>query len=121
MKGLELPMTLDKLDISDSLTWEEDLPRPQWDLINTSVESQISAHERDVAWAMIGRQWLEKLGPALGRPAGYNLPVVELVRVNPIGREHVTHEMVTFTVLSRRRYILYNDLRKWECRSSYFS
>jgi hypothetical protein len=29
--------------------------------------------------------------------------------------------MVTFTVLSRRRYILYNDLRKWECRSSYFS
>jgi hypothetical protein len=67
MKGLELPMTLDKLDISDSLTWEEDLPRPQWDLINTWVESQISAHERDVAWAMIGRQWLEKLGPALGR------------------------------------------------------
>jgi hypothetical protein len=58
---------------------------------------------------------------ALRRPAGHNLPVVELVRVNLIGREHVTHEMVTFTVLSRRRYILYNDLRKWECRSSYFS
>jgi hypothetical protein len=59
--------------------------------------------------------------PFVRRPAGHNLPVVELVRVNLIGREHVTHEMVTFTVLSRRRYILYNDLRKLECRSSYFS
>jgi hypothetical protein len=75
------------------------------------------------------------------RLAGHTLPVVELVRVKPwthmgsatggfssrrtpyavITREQVTHEIVTFTVLSRRRYILYNDLRKWKCRSSYFS
>jgi hypothetical protein len=29
--------------------------------------------------------------------------------------------MVTFTASSRRRYMLYNDLRNCECRSSYFS
>jgi hypothetical protein len=60
-------MPTNRIDISDSFTWEEDLPRPQWDLINTWVETQIAAEERDAAWAVIGRQWLEKLGPAMGR------------------------------------------------------
>jgi hypothetical protein len=76
---------------------------------------------RGLAGSIPARGALHETTGAVRRPAGHNLPVVKLVRVKLIGREHVTHEMVTFTVLSRRRYILYNDLRKWECRSSYFS
>jgi len=57
----------DRLDISDSFTWEEDLPRPQWDLIRTWVEPQVEPDDRAAAWTDIARQWLEKLGGALGR------------------------------------------------------
>lgn len=34
----------EELDISGLLTWEEGLPSPQWDLIDTWVESR---HEPD--------------------------------------------------------------------------
>src|SRR5262249_18337812 len=54
------------IDISDSFTWEEGLPRPQWDLLSTWVESRVEPAEHAAAWTHIARQWLEKLGPALG-------------------------------------------------------
>jgi hypothetical protein len=60
-------MTADRLDISDSFTWEEDLPRPQWDLLATWVQERVEPADRPAAWTDIARQWLEKLRPALGR------------------------------------------------------
>jgi hypothetical protein len=59
-------MTENELDISGSLTWEEGLPHPQWDLIETWVESRCAPDARGDAWVGIGRQWLAELGPALG-------------------------------------------------------
>jgi hypothetical protein len=57
----------DNVDISGLLTWDEGLPRPQWDLVTAWVENCVPLHGRHDAWTTIGRQWLEKLGPALGR------------------------------------------------------
>ncbi len=53
-------------DISVWLSWEDGLPRPQWDLIETWVESQHEPPARCGAWAGVGRQWLAELGKALG-------------------------------------------------------
>src|SRR5947209_6504810 len=61
-------MTADHLDISDSFTWDEDLPRPQWDLLATWVETRVELEEQSAGWTAITRQWLEKLAEALGRP-----------------------------------------------------
>ena len=58
-------MTDKKIDISDSLTWEEGIPVPQWDLLSSWVESQVAAEEAFAAWTDIARQWLEHLGEAL--------------------------------------------------------
>jgi hypothetical protein len=56
-----------ELDISGSLTWEEGLPHPQWDLIATWIESRCPHDGQSAAWVAAGRQWLAELGPALGR------------------------------------------------------
>ena len=55
-----------ELDISGSLTWEEGLPRPQWDLIETWVASRCEPDSRQDAWVSAARQWLAELGQALG-------------------------------------------------------
>jgi hypothetical protein len=52
-------------DISDCLTWEEDLPRPQWDLISSFI-SKLDDDEQSAAWADVVDQWLERLAEALG-------------------------------------------------------
>jgi hypothetical protein len=54
------------LDISGSLTWEEGLPLPQWDLIDSWIESNCPPDAWREAWVAVGRQWLAELGPALG-------------------------------------------------------
>ena len=54
------------LDISDSLTWEDGLPRPPWDLIATWIQPDDDSLDQHVAWTAIVRQWLAALGPALG-------------------------------------------------------
>jgi hypothetical protein len=54
------------IDISDSFTWEEGLPRPQWDLLGTWVESKVDPAEHMIAWSEIARQWLQTLQPELG-------------------------------------------------------
>ncbi len=54
------------LDISGSLVWEDGLPRPRWDLIETWVESRCEPSARREAWTAVERQWLAELGPALG-------------------------------------------------------
>lgn len=59
-------MGANDIDISDSLTWEEGLPRPAWDLLETWVESRCSPEDRGDAWVAVLRQWLAELGPALG-------------------------------------------------------
>jgi hypothetical protein len=59
-------MPPERLDISDSFIWEEGLPRPQWDLLTAWVEARVAPDDRAAAWTDISRQWLEKLGPALG-------------------------------------------------------
>jgi hypothetical protein len=59
-------MRSEELDISSSLTWEEGLPRPQWDLINTWVESRCEPDSRQDAWDSVVRQWLAQLGEGLG-------------------------------------------------------
>jgi hypothetical protein len=59
-------MAHDSIDVSDSFTWEEGLPRPQWEILSTWVESRVEPDDRPAAWTAIGRQWLDRLGEALG-------------------------------------------------------
>lgn len=54
-----------EFDISGSLTWEDGLPRPQWDLIKTWIESNCDTDGQLDAWVAVERQWLTKLGAAL--------------------------------------------------------
>lgn len=60
-------MATERLDITDCFTWEEDLPRPQWDLIQSWVASRIEPEDHGKVWSDIVRQWLEKLGEFLGK------------------------------------------------------
>jgi hypothetical protein len=55
-----------QLDISDSFEWVEDLPRPQWDVIEAWVESHVGDSQACEVWTDIARQWLHKLGEPLG-------------------------------------------------------
>jgi hypothetical protein len=61
-------MSANRLDISDSFTWQEDLPRPQWDLLSAWVQSRVEPEERFEAWTDIARQWLTHLSSALDGP-----------------------------------------------------
>ena len=63
-------MSDNELDISDSLCWEDGLPLPRWDLIETLVESQCEPQTRPDVWIAVQRQWLAELGAALG--VGYD-------------------------------------------------
>jgi hypothetical protein len=55
-----------ELDFSTALTWEEGLPRPQWDLIKVWIDSRGDHEQADDTWAMVERQWLAHLAKALG-------------------------------------------------------
>ena len=57
-------MTFERFDISDALSWEDGLPRPRWDDLQTRVEAT-APDGRAAAWTDISRQWLEALRPAL--------------------------------------------------------
>src|SRR5262249_5755606 len=59
-------MPPERLDISDSFTWDEDLPRPQWDLLTTWVENRVEPRDQYEAWTDIARQWLDRLREELG-------------------------------------------------------
>jgi hypothetical protein len=59
------------MEISDSLTWEEGLPRPRWDVLAARVEAFDGPEARHAAWTEIARRWLEELRRALG--ADYRL------------------------------------------------
>lgn len=50
------------------MNWEEDLPRPQWDLIESWVESQHSPDHHREAWTVAARAWLNHLAETLGKP-----------------------------------------------------
>jgi hypothetical protein len=63
-------MTADRLDITSSCTWQEDFPRPRWDLLTAWIETHVDPADRPAAWADLTRQWLEKLREALGRGHG---------------------------------------------------
>ena len=77
-------MSGDDLDISGLVTWEEGLPRPQWDLIEAWAESREDAAGQGAAWTAAGRQWLALLGEALGR--GYEVAETEhFLGVGPSG------------------------------------
>lgn len=58
-------MSPEDIDITDSLTWEDGLPHPQWDLITTWVDSRYGIEDQRDAWVAIGRQWLTELAAAL--------------------------------------------------------
>lgn len=53
------------LDLSYSFDWIDGLPRPQWDVIEAWVNSQIAAGDRKKAWSEIASQWLLRLAEAL--------------------------------------------------------
>jgi len=59
-------MSGEHLDISGLLTWDEGLPRPQWDVIQAWVDSRCEPDSQQDAWVSAGRQWLAELGQALG-------------------------------------------------------
>jgi|GEM_PF-5908467 len=50
-------MNADDIDITDSFTWEDGLPHPQWDLIEAWVNSRYDLENQRDAWIAIGRQW----------------------------------------------------------------
>src|SRR5262249_5828808 len=58
----------EELDITDALTWEEGLPRPQWDLIDSWVQSRNDPDDQHDAWVLATRQWLTHLGNELNPP-----------------------------------------------------
>jgi hypothetical protein len=63
-----------KVVIFDALTWEEGLPRPQWEFLRLRVEAEgdaRSADETHEVWSGLARQWLEALRDELGK--GYQL------------------------------------------------
>jgi hypothetical protein len=64
-------MAVPRIDISSNFTWEENLPRPQWDILTTWVESRVDADEQGEAWDEIVRQWFQTLADAL--PGDYCL------------------------------------------------
>lgn len=59
-------MTAAPVDISDAFEWEEDLPRPRWELIATRIAEAAGPDDLDETWTTAGRQWLEALRDALG-------------------------------------------------------
>jgi len=63
-------MSQQELDITDSLDWEEGLPRPRWDLIESRVDSQIDPGAQWDVWTVAARQWLTELGAALDKRYG---------------------------------------------------
>src|ERR1051325_143312 len=60
-------MTIDDFDITSALTWEDGLPRPQWDLIGSWIETRIPAEQHGDAWIDVGRRWMTQLAAELGR------------------------------------------------------
>lgn len=64
-------MSTDAIDISGLLDWEEELPRPKWELIQTLVEEQCAPETQYEVWVSIARQWLDELCKAFD--AGYEI------------------------------------------------
>jgi len=54
-----------KLDISRSLIWVDELPCPNWDIIEQWIEKQPAAAQEE-AWNDVAQQWLERLSQAAG-------------------------------------------------------
>src|SRR5437879_5573362 len=63
-------MPADELDITGLLTWEEGLPRPKWDLLESWVESRCDTDGQRALWTSVLRQWIAELGAAIGH--GYS-------------------------------------------------
>jgi hypothetical protein len=53
-------MTANRLDISNSFTWQEDLPRPPWDLLSAWVQNRVEPAERFEACASPRRDTLKR-------------------------------------------------------------
>jgi hypothetical protein len=60
-------MAFERLDIADCFVWEDDLPRPQWQLLQTWVETRVEPDDQRDAWTDILRQWQQRLGETLGK------------------------------------------------------
>jgi hypothetical protein len=61
-------MNAQDFDISSMLSWEEELPRPKWDLVETWVTSQGASETWRAAWTTAALQWIDRLADALGEP-----------------------------------------------------
>lgn len=60
-------MDADAIDISGLFDWSEELPRPQWDVIQTLVEDRAGPDPSAEVWTAVARQWLAELGAAFDR------------------------------------------------------
>lgn len=54
-------MQPDWLDISDSVRWDDGIPRPHWDLIDAWIDTRVPTEMHGEAWTDISRQWLGML------------------------------------------------------------
>jgi len=59
-------MPTDEFDITSLLTLDDQLPRPQWDLLQSSIDAREAADPSTI-WTDALRQWLAELGPAIRR------------------------------------------------------
>jgi hypothetical protein len=59
-------MSADRFDVRPLLTWDDGLPRPQWELIQKWIERQVGPEEQHAAWTGAAEQWLQALCEVLG-------------------------------------------------------
>jgi hypothetical protein len=52
-------------DVRDAFVWEDDLPRPDWSMIDSRIAQAFRPDEAGEAWTAACRQWLEQLCEAL--------------------------------------------------------
>jgi hypothetical protein len=59
-------MRAEEFDIADALDCEERLPRPRWDLLAERIMALADPAAREAASRAVDRQWVGRLGAALG-------------------------------------------------------
>ena len=55
-----------EFDITDALAWDEGLPRPRWDVLDGRIGALADPGVQAAAWEAVDRQWVARLGAALG-------------------------------------------------------
>lgn len=86
-------------NLSRFVIWDNGLPRPEWDRISEWMDQHAPLEMKLEMWGEIGRQWLTKLGPALG-PRHEVIESENFVALVS-QREEINHILLSFAERSR--------------------